>query len=115
MNFSRLFSSRPEPNPVADVLREQLQIERQRNDTLMATIVELRREGFQPPPPAYTPDAKGPEIPYDVLDVMAEQAEPGTAVWSNMEREVRKMLAAELSPEQIAEAVRRGEEFSWED
>lgn len=115
MNFSRLFSSRVESNPVADELRSLLVAERMRNDELMRTIVELKRDGFQPPPPTYTPEATGSAIPDPVLDVMADMAEPGTAVWSNMEREVRKLVAAGLSPQEVADRVKQGEEFSWED
>lgn len=82
---------------------------------LTAKIVDLKREGFNPPAERYVEAPRGPDIPDVILNEMVEQAEPGTAVWTGIEREVRKLQALGLAPEMIAERVSAGTEFNWED
>ena len=93
------------------VIRELTQMIRDQ----VGQIVDMRREGFNPPPAQPLHEPKGPDIPDMILDVMAEQAEPGSTVWSGIEREVRKMQAKGLAPHEIADHVRNGVEFQWED
>ena len=63
------------PNPVADELRAQLAAERARNDELMRTIVELRREGFQPPPEQAPMSSEGYGLPAEVMHAIEQRAQ----------------------------------------
>jgi predicted kinase len=111
VNFSRLFSSRVQPNPVADELRSLLVAERMRNDELMRTIVEMRREGFQAPPPQAELSPEGYGLPEGVMAAI-EQRAPTRQAREHLMQEARKLLRKGDEGE-VAEAILQGEGFAW--
>jgi hypothetical protein len=111
VNFSRLFSSRVQPNPVADELRSLLVAERMRNDELMRTIVEMRREGFQAPPPQAELSSADYGLPEGVMAAI-EQRAPTRQSRERLMQEARKLLRKGDEGE-VAEVILQGEGFAW--
>jgi hypothetical protein len=89
-------------------LRGALEAEREHSRRLQAQILELRRDGFQAPPPALPVAASGPELPDGVMAALLERAQPGTALWRQLNAEIAPMLQAGASAEEVAERVLKG-------
>ena len=85
-----------------------LREERRRSDQYYQDIVQLRRDGFNPPPPEY--DAP-PSVPLaePIVEALAQRAQPGSDLWRSMSTQAATLLEAGRKPEEIAEAILRGE------
>lgn len=81
--------------------------ERQRYADLVAQLLELRREGFQPP------SAAPPVIPlqpldHAIVDAIAQVCEPGTELEGRLARYAQEQLGRGIAPAKIARAIVRG-------
>lgn len=88
-----------------DVLAHQLAIERDRYAALVAVLIEMKREGFQPPErPEQLEEVSG-SLPDAVLAAIADRAAPK----SDLERDLMKWAAplvlAGGDPERIARKI----------
>lgn len=76
---------------------------------LTAKIVEMRRDGFNPPPeqPKYAPTEGG--LPDEVLAAMEDRASPGSPGWDRLGTYARKLLRDGNAQDEVAKAVLEGE------
>lgn len=90
-------------------LQEQMARERKLYDDLLALVVEMRREGFNPPdnPMQYvrTEDAA---LPSNVADVIRDIAGPDAALASALRQQASSMLADDVEADDVAKALRTG-------
>ena len=100
----------PRPNPVADELRAQLAAERERSADLLRQLMELRREGFNPP----QPQGEAPEIesiPHEVVAAIEMRA-PTRQAREKLMQAARRLLI-DAQPDEVAEAILEGDGWTW--
>lgn len=90
------------------VLRDEIEAERAKAQTLMETIVELKREGFDQPPPPPRHVEEMESLPSDVLAAIEEVAQPGTAHFFREVAHAAAGLGADKSAEDVIEEIRAG-------
>lgn len=72
------------------------------------TILEMRRDGFAPPPkPGEVPES--PPMPEPVMEALLDRARPGTPTWQGLTDYIAPLLEAGLDEESIAKRVRDGD------
>lgn len=82
----------------------------ERYDALVAKTFELRRLGFEVPPPPGVPIAPDLELPPIVMDAIEERAEPGTPLWNTLKQWAGRQLRAERPEDDVAEEILDGGE-----
>jgi hypothetical protein len=97
-------------------LEGEVAAERARYELLVGTIVELKREGFMPPPRPEALEPSEPELPEAILLAIGRRALPK----SDLERELLRWAAAELrhdkaDPDEIARKILRGGDSDYEE
>jgi len=91
---------------VATALTEQLA-------KVTAHLVELRREGFNPPPTPPPAENGGPKLPSVVIDALRQVLEPGTAEYEQQEHRAAVELDAGHDPVDVRKRILEGEPFRW--
>lgn len=92
--------------------REQLEavieLQRTRIADLERILVEMKREGFQPPPP---PTEEGPRpdpLPPEIANALSEVAQPGTTLWGREASLALEEMGQGVQPAEIAKRIREG-------
>lgn len=99
-------------DPLADELRRQLEAERERTESLMQTIVEMRREGFQMPPEAPQMDSGDVGLPHEIIEAI-DQRGHSRQTREKLMQEGRRLLRTGAEPSEVAERIMQGERFNW--
>jgi hypothetical protein len=97
-------------------LEGELAAERARYGMLVDTIVELKREGFMPPPRPEALEPQVPELPEAILLAIGQRALPK----SDLERELLRWAGGQMrrdgaDPELIARQILRGGASDYEE
>lgn len=93
----------------AESAERALAAERERTDRLVQTIVELRRDGFAPPPTA-PPAPPADDLPPEVRSAIAERAGKDARLAATLEAQARADLAR-MAPEEVAAGVLKGGDY----
>lgn len=91
------------------VLEEQVAYLRAEMDKATERLMDLRREGFDPPSPL-PPEIQKPEedLPPEVRMAIEMVAEPGDPLWMQEVANARRALELNVRAEEVAERIRRG-------
>lgn len=85
-------------------LRRVLDAERAHRDVLERMIVELRRDGFAPPPRLELMPTAQP-LPDKVMGALMERAQPGSALWRQLAGEAVPLLSTGMPEEEVAHRI----------
>lgn len=94
----------------ANALERALEAERERCDRLMAQIVEMRREGFNPAPAASSVPVAD-DLPPEVRNAIRERAGKDARLASELYEQAQADLAREMRPEDVAQAILKGGDY----
>lgn len=90
-------------------VRIALDRERELVRQLQQQILDMRREGFAPPPrpPEVQP---APEMAEPVIAALMQRARPGTSLWRELAADAGPLLAAGVSAAEVAKRILDGHE-----
>lgn len=94
----------------AEQMDRALAAERERCDRLMAQIVELRREGFNPAPAPATPPATE-DLPPEVRSAIRERAGKDARLAAELYEQAQADLARSMKPEEVAQGILKGGDY----
>jgi hypothetical protein len=87
------------------IMRGRVRELERRNESLERMLMELRREGFAPPPKIDAPAPTADDIPDKVTAAIRERAHPNSPLWRDMIIHARTLTAAGVSPEEAAKRI----------